>query len=68
MAALKATAAINITGSAGADTLTGAGIYYGAAYTEAMNYKDQDVFVVGGANSAAQRQEIAGKLIGAQAA
>ena len=38
----------------GADTLTGAGIYYGAAYTEAMHYKDQDVFVVGGANSAAQ--------------
>lgn len=38
----------------GADTLTGAGIYYGAAYTEAMNYRDQDVFVVGGANSAAQ--------------
>ncbi|MBE0682904.1 MAG: FAD-dependent oxidoreductase [Anaerolineales bacterium] len=38
----------------GADTLTGAGIYYGAAYTEAMNYKDMDVFVVGGANSAAQ--------------
>lgn len=38
----------------GADKLTGAGIYYGAAYTEAMNYKDQHVFVVGGANSAAQ--------------
>ena len=38
----------------GADALTGAGIYYGAAYTEAMNYKDKDVFVVGGANSAAQ--------------
>ncbi len=38
----------------GASELTGAGIYYGAAYTEAMNYKDQDVFVVGGANSAAQ--------------
>ena len=38
----------------GADTLTGAGIYYGAAYTEAMNYKDKDVFVIGGANSAAQ--------------
>jgi thioredoxin reductase (NADPH) len=38
----------------GADQLTGAGIYYGAAYTEAMNYKDRDVFVVGGANSAAQ--------------
>ena len=38
----------------GAAELTGAGIYYGAAYTEAMNYKGQDVFVVGGANSAAQ--------------
>src|SRR6185436_2741941 len=38
----------------GADALTGAGIYYGAAYTEAMNYMDKDVFVAGGANSAAQ--------------
>jgi thioredoxin reductase (NADPH) len=38
----------------GADNLTGAGIYYGAAYTEAVNYKDRHVFVVGGANSAAQ--------------
>jgi thioredoxin reductase (NADPH) len=38
----------------GSESLTGAGIYYGAAYTEAMNYKDQRVFVVGGANSAAQ--------------
>ncbi len=38
----------------GGDRLTGAGIYYGAAYTEAMNYKDKNVFVVGGANSAAQ--------------
>jgi thioredoxin reductase (NADPH) len=38
----------------GADALTGAGIYYGAAYTEAVNYRDQHVFVVGGANSAAQ--------------
>jgi thioredoxin reductase (NADPH) len=38
----------------GADTLTGAGIYYGAAYTEAMYYKDKNVAVVGGANSAAQ--------------
>lgn len=38
----------------GGDKLTGAGIYYGAAYTEAMYYKDQHVFVVGGANSAAQ--------------
>ena len=38
----------------GANPLTGAGIYYGAAYTEAIHYKDQNVFVVGGANSAAQ--------------
>ncbi|MGE5461827.1 MAG: FAD-dependent oxidoreductase [Syntrophothermus sp.] len=38
----------------GADTLTGAGIYYGAAYTEAIYYKDRNVIVVGGANSAAQ--------------
>jgi thioredoxin reductase (NADPH) len=38
----------------GADALTGAGIYYGAAYTEAMHYMDKDVFVAGGANSAAQ--------------
>ncbi len=38
----------------GADALTGAGIYYGAAYTEAINYKGGHVFVVGGANSAAQ--------------
>ena len=38
----------------GGDKLTGAGIYYGAAYTEAMNYRDKHVFVVGGANSAAQ--------------
>ena len=38
----------------GADKLTGVGVYYGAAYTEAMNFKDKHVFVVGGANSAAQ--------------
>jgi thioredoxin reductase (NADPH) len=38
----------------GGDKLTGAGIYYGAAYTEAIYYQDQHVFVVGGANSAAQ--------------
>lgn len=34
--------------------LTGKGVYYGAAYTEALFFRDQDVFVVGGANSAAQ--------------
>jgi thioredoxin reductase (NADPH) len=37
-----------------ADRLTGAGIYYGAASTEATSYTDQDVVVVGGANSAGQ--------------
>ena len=38
----------------GVDALTGAGVYYGAALTEAAYYKGQDVFVVGGANSAGQ--------------
>ncbi|UCD40939.1 MAG: FAD-dependent oxidoreductase [Chloroflexota bacterium] len=38
----------------GVEDLTGAGIYYGAALTEAAFYRDQDVFVVGGANSAGQ--------------
>jgi len=38
----------------GVDELTGAGIYYGAALTEAAFYRDQQVFVVGGANSAGQ--------------
>lgn len=38
----------------GATELTGKGVYYGAAFTEAMFFKDQHVFVVGGANSAAQ--------------
>jgi thioredoxin reductase (NADPH) len=36
------------------DALTGAGVFYGAATTEAMALKGQDVFVVGGANSAGQ--------------
>jgi thioredoxin reductase (NADPH) len=38
----------------GAASLTGKGIYYGAAHTEATYYRNQDVFVIGGANSAAQ--------------
>ena len=38
----------------GADRFTGAGIYYGAAQTEAIACKDQDVFIIGGANSAGQ--------------
>lgn len=38
----------------GADRLAGAGLFYGAAITEALAVKDQDVFVVGGGNSAGQ--------------
>lgn len=38
----------------GIPNFTGAGIYYGAAMTEAAAYKDKQVFVVGGGNSAGQ--------------
>ncbi|HTW62880.1 MAG TPA: FAD-dependent oxidoreductase [Terracidiphilus sp.] len=38
----------------GAERLTGRGIYYGAALVEAVSCKDEDVFIVGGANSAGQ--------------
>jgi thioredoxin reductase (NADPH) len=38
----------------GIERVTGAGVYYGAALTEAGNYKGQHVYVVGGANSAGQ--------------
>jgi thioredoxin reductase (NADPH) len=38
----------------GVEPLTGRGIYYGAAQTEAFSCKDEDVYVVGGANSAGQ--------------
>ena len=38
----------------GADAITGAGLYYGAAVTEAGSFKGKRVFVVGGANSAGQ--------------
>lgn len=38
----------------GVERLTGAGVYYGAALTEAAYYRGQAVFVVGGANSAGQ--------------
>ena len=36
------------------DALTGAGVFYGAAASEARAMKDREVFVVGGANSAGQ--------------
>jgi len=38
----------------GVDRLTGSGIYYGAAQTEALSCKSEDVYIVGGANSAGQ--------------
>ena len=38
----------------GLDELTGRGVYYGSALTEATACLDQDVYVVGGANSAGQ--------------
>ncbi|SFW86623.1 FAD-dependent oxidoreductase [Chitinophaga sancti] len=38
----------------GVADFTGAGIYYGAAMTEAPACKDKDVFIVGGGNSAGQ--------------
>ncbi|GAA4393077.1 FAD-dependent oxidoreductase [Hymenobacter koreensis] len=38
----------------GIEHLTGAGVYYGAARTEARSCGDQDVYVVGGGNSAGQ--------------
>jgi thioredoxin reductase (NADPH) len=54
-AILLATGArFNILDVPGAKELIGAGVYYGAAYTEALYFKDEPVFVVGGANSAGQ--------------
>jgi thioredoxin reductase (NADPH) len=38
----------------GFEEYTGAGVYYGAALTEARSCKDQHVVVIGGANSAGQ--------------
>jgi thioredoxin reductase (NADPH) len=38
----------------GVDDLVGAGVYYGSAATEAQACADQDVYIVGGANSAGQ--------------
>jgi thioredoxin reductase (NADPH) len=39
---------------AGADDLTGRGVFYGSAMTEAQECADEKVFIVGGANSAGQ--------------
>ncbi|MEM8533112.1 MAG: FAD-dependent oxidoreductase [Chloroflexota bacterium] len=38
----------------GLDNLIGAGVYYGAAVTEAIASSGEDVYIVGGANSAGQ--------------
>jgi thioredoxin reductase (NADPH) len=38
----------------GVDRLQGAGVYYGAGSTEALTCSDEDVYIVGGANSAGQ--------------
>jgi thioredoxin reductase (NADPH) len=41
-------------GAPGMDEMTGRGVYYGSALTEASACLDQDVYIVGGANSAGQ--------------
>jgi thioredoxin reductase (NADPH) len=38
----------------GCEELTGCGIYYGSALTQAEECRGQDIFIVGGANSAGQ--------------
>jgi thioredoxin reductase (NADPH) len=38
----------------GAAELTGRGVFYGSALTEAYSCSDQDIYIVGGANSAGQ--------------
>ena len=38
----------------GAEALTGAGMYYGASTAEAINCRDEDVYIVGGGNAAGQ--------------
>ncbi|MFJ5550071.1 FAD-dependent oxidoreductase [Streptomyces sp. NPDC093225] len=41
-------------GAPGCEDLTGRGVYYGSSLTEASSCEGQDVYVVGGANSAGQ--------------
>jgi thioredoxin reductase (NADPH) len=38
----------------GMDRLQGAGVYYGGGTTEAISCRDEDVYIIGGANSAGQ--------------
>src|SRR5215204_5737738 len=44
----------NLDGVKGIEKLTGAGVYYGASMVDALSVKGEDVFMVGGANSAGQ--------------
>ena len=46
----------------GVEDFTGAGIYYGAAMTEAASCKDKEVYIVGGGNSAGQAAMYLSKL------
>lgn len=38
----------------GVERLNGSGVYYGAAMTQALSCRDEDVYMIGGANSAGQ--------------
>jgi thioredoxin reductase (NADPH) len=44
----------NLDGVEGIEKLTGAGVYYGASMADALSVKGEDIFMVGGANSAGQ--------------
>ncbi len=44
----------NLEAVKGIDKLTGAGVYYGASMVDAISSKGEDIFMVGGANSAGQ--------------
>jgi thioredoxin reductase (NADPH) len=46
------------------EELVGAGVYYGAAPSEAVNYRGEDVYVIGGANSAGQAAMMLSKYAG----
>jgi thioredoxin reductase (NADPH) len=48
----------------GAESLIGAGVWYGAAVAEAVTYRGEDVFVVGGANSAGQAAMMLSRFAG----
>ena len=43
-----------LQGVNGIDRLSGAGVYYGASLVDALDYREKDVYIVGGGNSAGQ--------------